>query len=97
MFETELTKAIRQAGWSADLMYIAKDNELAHNIINEICRSTMKRLSTLEEYVTTQVTHPGNIRYLPEGQEEYLSLKENLDLIYERLNRIEESLNINAL
>jgi hypothetical protein len=99
MFETELTKLLRkgQAASDADLMYIAKDNEIAHTVINRICLSLADRLKALEEYVTTQVTHPGNVRYLPEGQEDYLTLKENLDLIYSRLNKIEESVNINAL
>lgn len=91
MFETELTKLLRQ-GQSAsegDLMYVAKDNEIAHTVLNEICKGLMKRIDKLEEYVTTQITSPSNIRYRPEGEEDYLTLKENLDLIYKRLNSIE--------
>jgi len=92
MFETELTRLVRksQSASEGDLMYLAKDNEIAHNVINEICKGLIDRLNKLEEYVTTQVTHPGNIRYRPEGEEDYLTLKENLDLIYQRLNNTTE-------
>lgn len=89
MFETELTKLLRksQSASEGDLLYIAKDNEIAHNVLNEICKELIQRLNTLEEYATTQLS---KIRYRPEGQEEYLSLKQNLDLIYERLNNLEK-------
>jgi hypothetical protein len=89
MFETELTKLLRrnQSASEGDLLYIAKDNEIAHNVLNEICKTLIDRLNTLEEYTTTQL---GKIRYRPEGQEEYLSLKQNFDLIYERLNNLEK-------
>lgn len=92
MFETELTKLLRkgQSASEGDLMYIAKDNEIAHNVLNEICKSLLKRIEDIETYVTTQITSPSNIRYRPEGEEDYLSLKENLDLIYQRLNSIKE-------
>jgi hypothetical protein len=92
MFETSLTKLLRRGQSAAedDLLYIAKDNEIAHTAINEICKALIERLEKLETYVTTEITHPGNIRYRPERTEEYLSLKENLDLIYERLNNLEE-------
>lgn len=89
MFETELTKLLRrsQSASEGDLMYIAKDNEIAHSAINEICKTLINRIKLLEEYTTTQLS---KIRYKPEGQDEYLSLKQNLDLIYERLNNLEQ-------
>ncbi len=92
MFETELTRLLRksQSAAEADLLYVAKDNEIAHNVINEICKSLLERIEKLEEYVTTQIAPPGNIQYRPEGNDNYLSLKENLDLIYDRLNNLEE-------
>mgnify|MGYP007090726576 CR=1 FL=1 len=71
-------------------MYIAKDNEIAHSVLNEICKTLIKRVEDLEKYVTTQITSPTNIRYRPENQEDYLTLKENLDLIYQRLNNLEK-------
>lgn len=92
MFESSLTKLLRnnQSAAEADLLYIAKDNEIAHTAINEICKALIDRLEKLETYVTTEITHPGNIRYRPEETEDYLTLKENLDLIYKRLNNLEE-------
>lgn len=95
MFETELTKLLRkgQSASEADLMYVAKDNEIAHEVLNDICKALIDRITKLEEFVTTQITSPSNIRYRPEGQEEYLTLKENLDLIYQRLNNKTEDEN----
>lgn len=91
MFETTLSKLIAKNKFAseADILYVAQDNELAHTTINEICKSFVKRFENLESYVQTEVTHPGNIQYKPYGKEEYLTLKENLDLIYERLNTLE--------
>lgn len=93
MFETQLSKLIRssQSASESDLIYVAKDNEIAHHALNEICKSLLKRIEQIEEYVTTQITHPGNIRYRPDGQEDYLSLKENLDFIYQCLNNLEKT------
>lgn len=93
MFETELTRLVRksQSASEADLMYIAKDNEIAHEVLNEICKTLIKRVEDLEKYVTTQITSPTNIRYRPDGQEDYFTLKENLDFIYQRLNNLEKT------
>lgn len=93
MFETSLSKLLTQQGKSAseaDLLYVAKDNEIAHTAINEICKTLIQRLSEVEKYVTTELSHPAKVQYRPPGKEEYLTLKENLDLIYERLNNLEE-------
>lgn len=92
MFETELTKLLKktQSAAEADLIYVAKDNEIAHDALNQICKTLIKRIENIEEYITTQITHPANVRYKPEGNDEHLSLKENLDLIYKRLNNLEE-------
>jgi len=89
MFETELTKLLRrsQSASEGDLMYIAKDNEVAHEVLNEICKSIIKRLDNIEEYTTTLLS---KIRYRPEDRGDYLSLKENLDYIYGRLNNLEK-------
>lgn len=89
MFETELTKLLRrsQSASEGDLMYIAKDNELAHEVLNQICKSIIKRLDNIEEYTATLLS---KIRYRPEDREDYLSLKENLDYIYSRLNNLEK-------
>lgn len=64
---------------------------LAHNVINEILKSLIERVVKLEEYISTEITSPSNIRYRPDGVEEYLTLKENLDLIYQRLNNSERT------
>jgi CRISPR/Cas system endoribonuclease Cas6 (RAMP superfamily) len=65
MFETELSKLLRQNETAAqtDLEYIAKDNELAHNVINEILKSLIERVVKLEEYISTEITSPSNINW----------------------------------
>lgn len=91
MFETTLTKAIRksQSASETDLIYIAKDNEIAHEALNEICKALISRIESIEKTISETPT-PLTVRYRPEGHD-YLTLKENLDLIYERLNNLEQN------
>lgn len=97
MISTNLVRAIKSnnSASQSDLEFIGQDNQIAHNVINEILKSVIEkitnlesRLENLEKHVTTEITSPANIRYRPDGLEEHLSLKENLDLIYERLNNL---------
>ena len=46
-------------------------------------------MKELEEYVTT-MNISEKILYKPSGQEKYLNIKENYDLIYERLGKLEK-------
>lgn len=91
MFETELTKLVRksQSASETDLIYVARDNEIAHEALNEICKALISRIEAIEQKISETPT-PLTVRYRPEGHE-YLSLKENLDLIYERLNNLEQN------
>jgi hypothetical protein len=64
------------------------DNEEAHEIINDLLVKIGKRLQALEEAVQELPT-PDKTYYKPKGTEDYLTLCENLDAIYERLERLE--------
>jgi hypothetical protein len=84
-----------------------KDNEKAHEIINDIITKLIERTSDIEKYikesvetrldniekfVTTELIGPSSLQYKPPGNDDYVGLGGNLDLIYERLNKIENHL-----
>jgi hypothetical protein len=82
-----------------------KDNEKAHEILNDFLTKlsariekdeeiTAKRLNNLEVFVTTELLGPKSLEYKPPGHEEYLGLGQTLNLIFEKLNRIEASLGL---
>jgi hypothetical protein len=90
MFDTSLSNLLKnnRSARDADLTYISKDNEVAHEAINQCLTTILDRLKNLEEYT---LILPGKIQYKPPGIDTYLSLKENLDLIYERLIKLENN------
>ena len=47
------------------------------------------RLDALETYVQ-EIPTPDKTLYKPEGETDYMTLKQNLDFIYERLDNLEE-------
>ena len=67
------------------------DNAEAHQIINECLLSLAERLKKLEEYVINIPT-PDKILYKPSGEEEYLNLKENYDLIYKSIEELKNGM-----
>ena len=82
-----------------------KDNEKAHEILNDFLKKlservekdeeiTAKRLNNLEVFVTTELVGPKSLEYKPPGYDEYLGLGQTLNLIFEKLNRIEDSLSL---
>jgi len=68
-----------------------QDNEEAHKAINMCLIAIGERLNSIEEYLK-EVAPPQNIKYKPNGQEEYLNMKENYDQIYSRLEALESGL-----
>lgn len=81
------------------------DNEQAHTIINEIIKKLIDRISAiekivgenlaprlenLEQFATTQLLGPSSLQYKPPGQDEYVGLGGNLDILYDRLNKLED-------
>jgi hypothetical protein len=94
---------LRQSNIVTEAMF--KDNEKAHEILNEFLKNLSdriekdeeviaKRLNNLEVFVTTELVGPKSLEYKPPGHDEYLSLGETFNLIFEKLNRIEASLDI---
>ena len=74
---------------TSDEIYEAlKDNANAHDILNELLVKLGKRLQSLEETVQVMPT-PDKTYYRPPGNEDYFTLCENLDLIYARIERLE--------
>ena len=61
----------------------------ALNPLNECLIVIGKRLDALETYVQ-EIPTPDKTLYKPEGEEDYMTLKQNLDFIYERLDNLEE-------
>ena len=61
----------------------------ALNAINDCLIALGKRLQEVEEYVAT-MNFSEKILYKPNGKEKYLNIKENYDLIYERLDKLEK-------
>ena len=61
----------------------------ALNTLNQCLIVIGQRLDALETYVKELPT-PDKTYYQPEGEDKYLSLKENLDYIYERLDNLEQ-------
>ena len=68
-----------------------KDNEEAHVILNELVVKIGKRLQQLEEAMQEMPT-PDKTYYKPPGAADYLTLAQNLNHIYERLEKIENAL-----
>ena len=73
---------------SEEIYEAFKDNADAHELVNEMLVKIGKRLQSLEEAVQELPT-PDKTYYKPKGTENYLTLCENLDAIYERLERLE--------
>ena len=61
----------------------------ALNTLNECLIVIGKRLDALETYVQ-EIPTPDKTLYKPEGETDYMTLKQNLDFIYERLANLEE-------
>jgi|TARA_B100000035_G_scaffold315003_1_gene333419 hypothetical protein len=75
-----------------DVQILADDNAMAHDALNQCVEAIGSRIKGIEEYVQNLPT-PDKILYKPKGVEDYLSLKENLDLIYDKLTALEEKVN----
>ena len=61
----------------------------ALNTLNECLIVIGKRLDALETYVQ-EIPTPDKTLYKPEGETDYMTLKQNLDFIYERLDNLDE-------
>ena len=71
-----------------------KDQEemsTALNAINECLLALNTRLEALEKHVSELPT-PDKTYYKPEGEEDYLNIKGNYDLIYKRLKKLEHGM-----
>lgn len=66
---------------------IVKNNEM----INDILLKLGERLENLEKYVQALPT-PDKTMYRPPNHEEYLNIKENYDLLYRRLEALENGM-----
>lgn len=68
------------------------DNEQAHEVLNSCILNLAQKVKDVEEYMVNLPT-PDKVYYKPKGEEEYLNLKSNLDLIYSKLEALEARLN----
>ena len=61
----------------------------AFNTINECLQALNKRIEELETRVEELPT-PDKTYYKPKGYDDYLNVKQNYDIIYERLTELEK-------
>ena len=65
-----------------------KELEKAHKMVDECLITLNNRVQQIEEYIVKLPT-PDKILYKPTNSEDHLTLKQNLDLIYLRLQKLE--------
>lgn len=71
------------------------DNAKAHETLNEFLTKVDEAIMALHERISAIEQHlsefptPDKVYYKPNGQEDYLNMKANYDLIYERLDKLE--------
>ena len=63
----------------------------ALNTINECIVKLTERVNAIEKYIQEMPT-PDKTYYKPHGEEEYLNVKANYDLIYNRLRALEDGM-----
>ena len=63
----------------------------ALNAINDCLVALGKRLEAVEKHVSEMPT-PDKTYYKPKGEEDYLNIKGNYDLIYKRLEKFENGM-----
>tara|TARA_B100000131_G_scaffold254193_1_gene248451 strand:- start:10185 stop:10448 length:264 start_codon:yes stop_codon:yes gene_type:complete len=66
-----------------------QDNAEAHDIINRVLQGIVERLDAIEKYVQEMPT-VDKTYYKPKGYDDYLNVKQNYDIIYERLTKLEK-------
>lgn len=82
-----------------------KDNEQAHAILNDYLRKLSDRvleseknisirLENIEKFLATEVIGPRSLQYKPPEYEEYVGLGPTFDLLFKKLNTIENKLGI---
>ena len=65
----------------------------ALNTVNECLRVIGERIQVLEEYISDMPLHVHDkLLYKPKDHPDYLNIKENYDLIYERLEKLENGM-----
>ena len=70
------------------------DNAKAHETLNECIVKLHDRIKELEEYIVNIPT-PDKIWYKPYDAPDYLNFKENLDYIYAKIKKLEDSIGDN--
>ena len=70
------------------LINFEEDTKEAIEVINQCLQKIGERLNAIEQFIQ-QIPTPDKVMYKPEGQKDYLNMKENYDLIYDRLKKLE--------
>ena len=74
-----------------EISLLLKDNEESHVLINEMLVKIATRLKDIEEAIGNIPT-PDKTYYKPVGSADHITLKDNLDYIYSRLDRLENGM-----
>ena len=102
---TELKRLLVANNMNPVTEFKFKDNEQAHAILNDYLRKLSDRvleseknisirLENIEKFLATEVIGPRSLQYKPPEYEEYVGLGPTFDLLFEKLNTIENKLGI---
>ena len=102
---TELKRLLLANNMNPVTEFKFKDNEQAHAILNDYLRKLSDRvleseknisirLENIEKFLATEVIGPRSLQYKPPEYEEYVGLGPTFDLLFEKLNTIENKLGI---
>jgi hypothetical protein len=102
---TELKRLLVANNMNPVTEFKFKDNEQAHAILNDYLRKLSDRvleseknisirLENIEKFLATEVIGPRSLQYKPPEHEEYIGLGPTFDLLFKKLNTIENKLGI---
>ena len=102
---TELKRLLVANNMNPVTEFKFKDNEQAHAILNDYLRKLSDRvleseknisirLENIEKFLATEVIGPRSLQYKPPEYEEYVGLGPTFDLLFKKLNTIENKLGI---
>ena len=102
---TELKRLLVPNNMNPVTEFKFKDNEQAHAILNDYLRKLSDRvleseknisirLENIEKFLATEVIGPRSLQYKPPEYEEYVGLGPTFDLLFKKLNTIENKLGI---
>jgi hypothetical protein len=93
---TELKRLLVANNMNPVTEFKFKDNEQAHAILNDYLRKLSDRVLESEKNISIRLENigPRSLQYKPPEYEEYVGLGPTFDLLFKKLNTIENKLGI---